>query len=153
MLACGASSIADCLLSIVDRRLPLRHGVPVRFASRRRAHAIHDIGTAASGRLASHDNAAAAPTPTRFRLDSGSMPARFRRDRTGAGNAHRTRPSASHDPVYGESAGPSNAPFSTPPKHRPAPRFAPRPLPISTEHCVGNRRQAAVPDDAKFVAR
>lgn len=30
--------IADCLLSIVDRRLPLRHGVPVRFASRRRAH-------------------------------------------------------------------------------------------------------------------
>ncbi|RAP81379.1 hypothetical protein DPQ99_37380 [Burkholderia pseudomallei] len=34
-----------------------------------------------------------------------------------------------------------------------APRFAPRPLPISTEHCVGNRRQAAVPDDAKFVAR
>lgn len=134
--------IADCLLSIVDRRLPLRHGVPVRFASRRRAHAIHDIGTAASGRLASHDNAAAAPTPprlrfrpdsgpipARLRLDSGSMPARFRRDRTGAGNAHRTRPSASHDPVYGESAGSSNAPFSAPPKHRPAPRFAPRPPP------------------------
>ncbi len=72
--------IADCRLSIVDRRLPLRHGVPVRFASRMRAHAIHDIGNAASGRLASHDNAAADPTPARLRLDSGSTPARLRLD-------------------------------------------------------------------------
>lgn len=71
--------------------------------------------------------------PTRLRLDSGSIPVQCRLDsgviEQAAGNAHRTRPSASHDPVYGESAGPSNAPCSAPPKHRPAPRFAPRPPP------------------------
>ncbi|KGW37129.1 hypothetical protein Y047_5331 [Burkholderia pseudomallei MSHR3016] len=123
--------------------------MPSTISETRRADGLHPTTTRLPTRLRPDSD----PTPTRLRLDSGSTPARFRRDRTGAGNAHRTRPSASHDPVYGESAGPSNAPFSAPPKHRPAPRFAPRPLPISTEHCVGNRRQAAVPDDAKFVAR
>ncbi|VBH80429.1 Uncharacterised protein [Burkholderia pseudomallei] len=120
--------------------------MPSTISEQRRADGLHPTTT----RL-----------PPRLRLDSDSIPVQCQLDSgvierapgTPIEPAHRTRPSASHDPVYGESAGPSNAPFSTPPKHRPAPRFAPRPLPISTEHCVGNRRQAAEPDDAKFVAR
>ncbi|RKO09331.1 hypothetical protein D8O04_26175, partial [Burkholderia mallei] len=117
-------SIVGCRFAMESRSGSHRGGAPMpsTISGQRRADGLHPTTTRLPPRLRLRLRLRfrpdSDPTPTRLRLDSGSMPARFRRDRTGAGNAHRTRPSASHDPVYGESAGPSNAPFSTPPKHR-----------------------------------
>lgn len=116
--------------------------MPFTISETRRADGLHPTTT----RL-----------PTRLRPDSGSIPVQCQLD---SGVIERA-PGTPIEPALRRRTTPftANPPARrtrpVPPRRntaRPALRAAP-PSPISTEHCVGNRRQAAVPDDAKFVAR